>query len=890
MSWHQMFDRLPSRTTRRTRRARTPRPRWHFALPRLEALEDRTLFATSLGTALNYNALIFGSLTAASGDTEGRLTVDGNATFTQSYGVGLVLPSDPTRDDLIVGGNLINQASWSVNANAVYGGTITGGNTLFHRNGTTRQQSPILLDPATGNAVTAGGESFAQLQDELIDKSTFWGSLPDQGVVTKTVSNGTLTLVGNDPTLDVFNVTADQWAGPSTSVRDITAPPGATVLINVSGQPANIVGGSMHLFGTDVNHVLMNFFNATTITSTNFQYVGSVLAPLASATLGPGGDLEGVAIFGGDVNEQNGFEFHNRPFRGQLPDITAPTVSTQQSATAALVGTSISDTAMVTGGVTPYDLKATVTFNLFNNPNGTGPALFTDIETLVNGTATSKRFTPTTPGSDYWVATFNGDSNNPAASSGLAAEPVNIVDARISISPLTPVNEVNHAETFTITVTASPAGTGMPTFHTPVVTFPTGTPGTVIGPTGETISGNVATWTVTINNATAGTFTVQASAMVTMGGVTVTRTMGDGLSGDSPSAVKTYESITTNAGPTVTLGDGTPLTDSATLAGGTSRTGTVNFDLFAPGVNPNQGGKPVYTDVVMLTAPVPAPVTVTTSMGDNPGGFLPTAAGTYQWVVTYSGDASNVSVASNFGDEPQTVNPPTPPQADVMLTKLVNQTNPIFGTPVTYTLLAHNNGPNTATGVVVTDVLPAGLVFVSATASQGSFDPGSGRWTIGTLPNGATATLQITDIVLVIGPITNTSSVAASELDSNPANNVSSVTIDGLLAAGQLSKRSLLSSGDAPSNAAVLAAEEALFNALVPMWLNLWDALLSAAQSMLAVRDGPSNGGVAVFQGDLLGSPLVVYANPFAGQVTAVQVGALDFLYENNAVASVRLL
>jgi hypothetical protein len=35
---------------------------------------------------------------------------------------------------------------------------------------------------------------------------------------------------------------------------------------------------------------------------------------------------------------------------------------------------------------------------------------------------------------------------------------------------------------------------------------------------------------------------------------------------------------------------------------------------------------------------------------------------------------------------------------------------------------------------------------------------------------------------------------------------------------------------------------------------------------------------------------LVVYENPFAGQVTAVQVGTLDFLYEDNAVAGVRLL
>jgi hypothetical protein len=128
------------------------------------------------------------------------------------------------------------------------------------------------------------------------------------------------------------------------------------------------------------------------------------------------------------------------------------------------------------------------------------------------------------------------------------------------------------------------------------------------------------------------------------------------------------------------------------------------------------------------------------------------------------------------------------------------------------------------------------------------------------------------------------------EGDPDLANNVNSVTIDGMFAAGQISKRLLLSSSDAPLNPAMLAAEEALFNALVPMWVNLWDVLLSAAQSMLAARNGPGNGGVPVFEGSLFGSPLGVYANPFAGQVTAVRIGAFDFLEEDNALVGVRLL
>ena len=44
-----------------------------------------------------------------------------------------------------------------------------------------------------------------------------------------------------------------------------------------------------------------------------------------------------------------------------------------------------------------------------------------------------------------------------------------------------------------------------------------------------------------------------------------------------------------------------------------------------------------------------------------------------------------------------------------------------------------NDGPDAATGVQVTDLLPAGLTFVSrATASQGTYDDVTGVWTVGT--------------------------------------------------------------------------------------------------------------------------------------------------------------
>lgn len=60
----------------------------------------------------------------------------------------------------------------------------------------------------------------------------------------------------------------------------------------------------------------------------------------------------------------------------------------------------------------------------------------------------------------------------------------------------------------------------------------------------------------------------------------------------------------------------------------------------------------------------------------------------------------------------------------------------------TITVTVQNAGPADA-DVTVTDMLPAGLSFVSATPSAGTYTAGTGLWDVGSLANGATATLQI---------------------------------------------------------------------------------------------------------------------------------------------------
>ena len=80
------------------------------------------------------------------------------------------------------------------------------------------------------------------------------------------------------------------------------------------------------------------------------------------------------------------------------------------------------------------------------------------------------------------------------------------------------------------------------------------------------------------------------------------------------------------------------LTDSATLFGGSNPTGTITFTLYGPD----------STVVDRETATVNG-----NGVYSTPSGYLPSVAGTYQWVVSYGGDINNGPAASTLGSEPE---------------------------------------------------------------------------------------------------------------------------------------------------------------------------------------------------------------------------------------------
>jgi len=115
--------------------------------------------------------------------------------------------------------------------------------------------------------------------------------------------------------------------------------------------------------------------------------------------------------------------------------------------------------------------------------------------------------------------------------------------------------------------------------------------------------------------------------------------------------------------------------------------------------------------------------------------------------------------------------------ADLSITETASPNPGQVNVNLAYRITVTNNGPATATNVVVTDTLPAGSTFVSAVSTQGMCN-GSGPITcnVGTLSLGGSAIVTITVLPTTQGQAINTASANAAESDFDTSNNSASVT------------------------------------------------------------------------------------------------------------------
>lgn len=143
-----------------------------------------------------------------------------------------------------------------------------------------------------------------------------------------------------------------------------------------------------------------------------------------------------------------------------------------------------------------------------------------------------------------------------------------------------------------------------------------------------------------------------------------------------------------------------------------------------------------------------------------------TDAGNYSLTITENGCISTttvIAVVVNICN------------ADLSITKSVDIINPFMESDVVFTIIATNNGAYDATGVAVSEILQSGYSFVSSTVTTGSYDLGTGIWTIGAMTAGTTEMLQITATVKRTGNYVNTVVIYGNEIDTTMANNVASI-------------------------------------------------------------------------------------------------------------------
>jgi uncharacterized repeat protein (TIGR01451 family) len=159
--------------------------------------------------------------------------------------------------------------------------------------------------------------------------------------------------------------------------------------------------------------------------------------------------------------------------------------------------------------------------------------------------------------------------------------------------------------------------------------------------------------------------------------------------------------------------------------------------------------------LVVETAPVVSvPVTVTNS-------------------ATSTATTLDTNVANNTGIVTLTV--VTPAMADIAVSKTGPATG-VAGSNLTYAITVTNNGPLTATNVVVSDQLPGGFTFISAIPATVTVSNNIVSWSAFNLANGARSNFTVTAVSAQGGTFTNIAFSTADTFDTNPTNNNGTAT------------------------------------------------------------------------------------------------------------------
>jgi hypothetical protein len=357
------------------------------------------------------------------------------------------------------------------------------------------------------------------------------------------------------------------------------------------------------------------------------------------------------AVYSGDAN--NAMATTTCGVGGEVETVTPPATTLTTSLTGGSqsgpsisvpAGTAVADAATLTG-TDAATATGTITYDVYSDSGCTTPVSDTSSTVAVTAGAVpaSNPVTFNTAGTYYWQASYSGDANNLASVSACNTEVVTVTAASTSVTTMLSEDSVTAGVAVTDTATLSGA---VADAATGTVTYQVYSDSDCTMPVSDTSS------TVTIT----GVHTVPASDPVTID-IAGTYYWQASYSGDANNlssttcgeveVVNPADTTTTTMLSASSVAAGVAVTDTATLTGAVAdaATGTVTYQVYSD------------SDCTM-------PVSDATSTENVTAGTVPasdpvalTAAGTYYWQASYSGDANNLSSTSTCGAEVETVTP-----------------------------------------------------------------------------------------------------------------------------------------------------------------------------------------------------------------------------------------
>jgi hypothetical protein len=541
------------------------------------------------------------------------------------------------------------------------GGTATATATVTDQNGNPLDGVRVDFtvtgaNPQTGFAYTdASGDAVFTYTGNNVGTDTITAAVQS---VTSSPVTWTWTARAPAPTSMTTQLAAGQAAGTSVTVPAGTA---VTDSATLAGTNAATATGSVtyNVYSDDACTKLVRAGEAEASTTPG------ALPASAPVTLDTAGTYYWQASYSGDPANEASLS----PCGSETETVTAAptTLATSlsgggKSGTAISVpaGTAVTDTATLSGAVAS-GATGSVTYDVYSDDACTKLVSAGEAEHITTpGTVPpSAAVTLATAGTYYWTASYSGDASDQASASTCGSETVN----------------VSAVATATKLATTLSGGGKTGT----AITVPAGTPvtdsATLSGASAATATGSV-TYDVYSNSACTKLVQAGAAERITTAGAlpaasaVALRAAGTyywrvAYSGDAsnqaadsacgaetatvtaaPTTLSTALSGGGHAGTSIAVPAGTPVTDTATLAGTvvSGAAGSVTYDVYsnssctklAAGSSKESvsAGKPASSAAVTLTV-----------------------AGTYYWTASYSGDANDLASASKCGTEKLTITP-----------------------------------------------------------------------------------------------------------------------------------------------------------------------------------------------------------------------------------------